>query len=45
MDCNQIRVRRHAVTFSSENDGRVFLCPLEDVRGEPLGVKCMVDVL
>ena len=45
MDCNQIRVRRHAVTFSSENDGRVFLCLLEDEGGEPLGVKRMMDVL
>lgn len=45
MGYNQVCVCRHTPTFSSEIDGRVFLCLLEDEGGEPLGVKRMMDVL
>ncbi len=39
MGVNQACVCRHNSTFSSDNDGRVFLCPLEDVKGETVDVK------
>jgi hypothetical protein len=32
MGLNQVCVYWHATTFSSDVDGRVFLCPLEDVK-------------
>ena len=36
MGLNPVCVDRQTSTFSSEIDGRVFLCPLEDVkRGMP----------
>ena len=38
MGFNQVCVRRYPPTFSSDLDGRVFLCPLEDVKGETLDV-------
>jgi len=39
MSFNQVCVRRYHPTFSSDLDGRVFLCPLEDVERETLDVK------
>ena len=39
MSFNQVCVRRYPPTFSSDVDGRVFLCPLEDVKRETLDVK------
>jgi hypothetical protein len=34
MGFNRACVDRYISTFSSEFDGRVFLCQLEDVKGE-----------
>jgi len=39
MSFNQVCVCRRTSTFSSDVDGRVFLCPLEDVKRETLDVK------
>ena len=39
MGFDQVCVCRRIPTFSSDLDGRVFLCPLEDVKRETLGVK------
>lgn len=39
MSFNQVCVCRRTPTFSSDLDGRVFLCPLEDVKRETLDVK------
>jgi hypothetical protein len=39
MSLNQVCVCRRTPTFSSDVDGRVFLCPLEDVKREALDVK------
>ena len=39
MSFNQVCVCRRTSTFSSDVDGRVFLCPLEDVKREALDVK------
>ena len=34
MNINRVRVIRHTQTFSSDADGRVFLCPPEAVKRE-----------
>ena len=34
MGFNHIGVDRHVSTFLSDSDEKVFLCPLEDVKGE-----------
>ncbi len=34
VNVHQVCGCRHCATFSSENDGRVFLCPLEIVKRE-----------
>jgi hypothetical protein len=34
MGFNRACVDRYMSTFSSDNDGKVFLCQLEDVKGE-----------
>ena len=39
MGFKQACVSRHTPTFSSEFDGRVFLCRYEDVKGEALDVQ------
>jgi hypothetical protein len=41
MSFNRVCVCRRTPTFSSDLDERVFLCPLEDVKREALGVKRM----
>ena len=45
MGFNPACVDRQTSTFSSDLDGRVFLCLLEDVKGETLNVKRMMDAL
>ncbi len=45
VNCNQVCVCLHSATFSSDLDGRVFLCLLEDVKSETLDVKRMMDAL
>jgi hypothetical protein len=39
MGVNRACVYWYTATFSSDLGGRVFLCPLEDVKGETLTVK------
>jgi len=39
MGFNQVCVCRHTSSFSSDLDGRVFLCPLEDMKGGTLDVQ------
>jgi hypothetical protein len=41
MGFDQVCICRRTSTFSSDLDERVFLCPLEDVKREALGVKRM----
>jgi hypothetical protein len=41
MGLNRACVCRYTSTFSSDFDERVFLCPLEEVKGETLDVKRM----
>jgi hypothetical protein len=45
VNVNQVCVCLHSATFSSDLDGRVFLCLLEDVKSETLDVKRMMDAL
>jgi hypothetical protein len=45
MGVNLACVYRYTSTFLSNLDERVFLCPLEDVKGETLDVKRIMDAL
>jgi hypothetical protein len=41
MGVNRACVYRYTATFLSNLDEEVFLCPIEDVKGETLDVKRM----